>query len=136
RDINRWFQVAGLDPKGALALPQDVIEAYARNGVDPISQRGTPKKNAPDGTTLRQWSEKYGELPRENQKLPGLRYVPQNIDPDAYRALWRLTDYKVSSVTGGTVWLRPSGRGSNPPRRRTGRTLRRKKIASSHRRKR
>jgi hypothetical protein len=47
RHINRWFQVAGLDPKGALELPQDVIESYAASGVDPNSQRGTPKKNAP-----------------------------------------------------------------------------------------
>jgi hypothetical protein len=44
RHINRWFQVAGLDPKDALALPQDVIESYAASGVDPVSQRG---KNPP-----------------------------------------------------------------------------------------
>jgi hypothetical protein len=44
--IGKWFRVWNLDPKGALALPQEVIERYAENGVDPISQRG-PQKNAP-----------------------------------------------------------------------------------------
>ncbi|OFV89548.1 MAG: hypothetical protein A3J75_05065 [Acidobacteria bacterium RBG_16_68_9] len=50
--------------------------------------------------TLREWSEKYGI------DMRGAFWVPDTFTREATRAeLWSLTDYTVSSVVGGVVWL-------------------------------
>jgi hypothetical protein len=139
RHINRWFAIHNLDPKGALALPQDIIESYARNGVDPISQRG---KNPPR-RTLNPVEQAWKFILR----LP----KPERDYAEKVLAQWTLIG-RVSTLPSGQAPLSLGTKvryeieeklkeilgnySQRNPRRTTGRTLRRKKIASSHRRKR
>lgn len=56
--------------------------------------------------TLDQWAEQNGTKPYEFNK-PGydvMMTVPDRSYPDRV-GLWHLTDYVVTSVTGGTIWL-------------------------------
>jgi hypothetical protein len=58
--------------------------------------------------TLAEWAEANGTLPHEFNK-PGydkLMTVYDRQFPDR-PGLWRLSDYVVTSVTGGTIWLAP-----------------------------
>jgi len=54
--------------------------------------------------TLKEWIEKSNKqvFPTpEGYYVPGANYLPQNL----YTELWQLSDYIVTSVSGGTVWL-------------------------------
>ena len=55
--------------------------------------------------TLDQWTEKYDGYVANHSN--GCRYVPgcHYLAKQAYKALWVLTDFHVSSVSGGVVWL-------------------------------
>ncbi len=60
--------------------------------------------------TLRDWSTLYllqPEIFQPSHRLHPLAAVPRSIGEPGYRELWRLTDYRVSTVQAGTVWLRP-----------------------------
>jgi len=56
--------------------------------------------------TLDQWSDKYDKY--IGNHINGSRYIPgyTSLPHSAYRELWTLIDYRVSTVSGGTVWLR------------------------------
>ena len=62
-------------------------------------------KNIPDYISLENWADYYGQFGRIVEKHEsGCVYVIDNIDIGR-RELWHLTDYLVSSVIGGTIWL-------------------------------
>lgn len=59
--------------------------------------------------TLAEWSAKHGIAARVPSNFPMLRIVNENDVPtDAWRELWRLRDYCVSSVSCMQAWLRPT----------------------------
>jgi hypothetical protein len=55
--------------------------------------------------TLAEWAERSKYAPRKHAS--GAYHVPQVEPEDSQRLLWHLTDYLVSSVTGGSIWLVP-----------------------------
>lgn len=63
--------------------------------------------------TLKEWEARYGE-----RAIPHVHttacYVPDTIRSFGVRArLWSLSDYRVTSVTGGAIWLLPKPRRSD-----------------------
>jgi len=77
-------------------------------------ERLDARKNPP-GMTLKDWSDKWKISPKKHSGgglyFPGITYM----DEPAKRELYRLDDYAVSSVSGGTLWLIP--RKKNPHKR-------------------
>jgi hypothetical protein len=56
--------------------------------------------------TLQEWEAQSPVAVSRLAAYPDARIVPYGTLPDAlYRALWGLSDYIVSSVSGGAVWL-------------------------------
>lgn len=55
--------------------------------------------------TLAGWAEQSKYAPKHWKN--GVYTVPQVEPEDSQRLLWRLSDYLVSSVTGGSIWLIP-----------------------------
>lgn len=55
--------------------------------------------------TLKEWEEKYWQVTLLHEG--GSRWYAQDtcITGECRRALWNLSDYKVSSVVAGTIWL-------------------------------
>jgi hypothetical protein len=58
--------------------------------------------------TLQEWAAANLE-PIHYDGLYNVAWVAAGFlnDDTAYRQLWRLTDYRVTSVSGGSVWLAP-----------------------------
>ena len=58
--------------------------------------------------TLAEWSTRY-QVRIETHDRSGARYVFElsSVDPEAYRSIYRLTDYKVSTRSGPVLWLCP-----------------------------
>lgn len=57
--------------------------------------------------TLKEWSKKSGILPTHPTTEKKAVSVVLRIDNPHYQDLWKLSDYKVSSVLAGVVWLVP-----------------------------
>jgi len=55
--------------------------------------------------TLQEWSTKFNVV--VNQHPNGASYVPITINNSSYMELWHLSDYLVSSIQAGTIWLVP-----------------------------
>lgn len=58
--------------------------------------------------TLNEWSEIADRKPYQTLALPNVFWIPDTIqlqDSGMRSLLWSLSDYLVSSVTGGTIWL-------------------------------
>ena len=53
--------------------------------------------------TLAAWGKKFKIKPMRHKG--GAMYVPDRAGEPSHKALFALTDYRVSSVTAGTVWL-------------------------------
>lgn len=54
--------------------------------------------------TLAEWAEKWPYLVREHPS--GAMHTPDTTIATTVRSLaWQLTDYRVSSVAGGTIWF-------------------------------
>jgi len=53
--------------------------------------------------TLAQWLEKSPVVGKVYDK--GVYTIPDQLPDDLRRELWNLSDYRVSSVTGGSIWL-------------------------------
>src|SRR5688500_11101767 len=69
--------------------------------------------------TLQEWSDKTGVLVKTHES--GAKVIPQVCIPDEeHWRLWKLTDYAVSSVTGGSVWLVKRERVTTKPKCRVG----------------
>ncbi len=61
--------------------------------------------------TLAQWAKFTGKVVHDHKHsdITGAKWVADYYgEPEEYRAdLWRLEDYVVSSVLGGSIWLVP-----------------------------
>lgn len=56
--------------------------------------------------TLEQWEKTYGHVvqyPGGNPHVGAI--VAVNAGSYGYHQLWQLSDYRVASVSGGSVWL-------------------------------
>jgi hypothetical protein len=59
--------------------------------------------------TLHQW-EDHAPIDALAHR-DGARWIPDALIPPAIRpTLWRLEDFRVSSVSGGSIWLTPTSR--------------------------
>ena len=62
-------------------------------------------RNIPENLSLQEWEDYYGQLGQKvKTHKSGAKYVHDNMDVGR-EDLYHLTDYLVSSVSGGTIWL-------------------------------
>jgi len=66
-------------------------------------------QNESGNIRLREWGEKYGKTNLINFIPGGLASIPDVLTGPMRRELWDLSDYKVTGVTGGSIWLRHVG---------------------------
>lgn len=57
--------------------------------------------------TLQEWSEITGHIPAPAGREYECRVVADEEFNGMRVALWNLTDYHVTGVVGGTIWLYP-----------------------------
>jgi hypothetical protein len=53
--------------------------------------------------TLSEWKEQSGHYVGDHKS--GAKWIPANMPLPLHWELYHLTDYVVSSITGGSIWL-------------------------------
>jgi len=56
--------------------------------------------------TLQEWERANGERTMLHHPGLGARFIYYGINPNR-KELWHLSDWRVTSVSGGTIWLLP-----------------------------
>jgi hypothetical protein len=91
-----WYQAPGPDVRNTF---------WHRASCDAWRTLTEHERKADDRLTLAEWAEGWPYTVSES-KSEGLKWVPDSIIDESYRAkAWQLKDYRVSSVSGGSIWF-------------------------------